>query len=115
MSKHTPGPWIFENRNGDHPLNDQDGWGCDGLWAVNGGFILGSGTGWDGAYQGPIEANARLIAAAPEMYELLANLAAVCDSWDEDYENDEQRANAFWHMGRIAKVLLLAKIEGGGE
>lgn len=54
MSKHTPGPWIFENRDGDHPLNDQDGWGCDGLWAVNGGFILGSGTGWDGAYQGPI-------------------------------------------------------------
>ena len=72
-----------------------------------------------------IEANARpanivlfeylkLLAAAPEMYELLANLAAVCDSWDDDYENDEQRANAFWHMARAAKGLL-AKIEGGGE
>lgn len=59
------------------------------------------------------DANARLIVAAPEMYELLANLAAVCDSWDEDYENDEQRADAFWHMARIAKVLLLTKIEGG--
>lgn len=57
----------------------------------------------------------KLFTAAPEMYELLANLAAVCDSWDDDYENDEQRANAFWHMARIAKVLLLAKIEGGGK
>ena len=48
MSKHTPGPWVFEARDGDHPLNDQDGWGCDGLWAVNGGFILGAGPGWVG-------------------------------------------------------------------
>lgn len=77
MIKHTPGPWIFEHRTGDHPLNDQDGWGCDGLWAVNGGFILGSGAGWDGTYQGPTEANAHLIAAAPEMADLLRDIAQL--------------------------------------
>jgi hypothetical protein len=71
MSKHTPGPWIFENRDGDHPLNDQCGWGCDGLWAVNGGFILGAGPGWDGEYVAPNDSDARLIAAAPDLLEAL--------------------------------------------
>lgn len=67
MSKHTPGPWVFEVRDGDHPLNDQNGWGCDGLWAVNGGFILGAGPGWDSSYVAPDNEDARLIAAAPEL------------------------------------------------
>ena len=71
MSKHTPGPWDFEVREGGHPLNDQNGWGCEGLWAVNGGLILGSGQGWDGDYSQPNEANARLIEAAPDLLEAL--------------------------------------------
>ena len=76
MSKHTPGPWVFEARDGDHPLNDQDGWGCDGLWAVDGGFILGAGPGWDSSYVAPDDADARLIAAAPELLEALVDLVA---------------------------------------
>lgn len=71
MSNHTPGPWVFESRNGDHPLNDQDGWGCDGLWAVNGGFILGAGPGWDRSYVAPDDSDARLIATAPDLLEAL--------------------------------------------
>ena len=70
-AQHTPGPWVFENRNGDHPLNNQNGWGCDGLWAVNGGLILGAGPGWDGEYVAPDDANANLIAAAPDLLEAL--------------------------------------------
>jgi hypothetical protein len=71
MSKYTPGPWVFESRSGDHPLNNHNGWGIDGLWAVNGGLILGSDVGWDGGYVSPEEADARLIEAAPELFELL--------------------------------------------
>lgn len=118
MSKHTPGPWIFENRDGDHPLNDQNGWGCDGLWAVNGGFILGAGPGWDGAYQAPTEANARLIAAAPEMLELIQNVART---WEDDCQFipcDTEAASALSNkLARLAAQAapLLAKIEGGGN
>lgn len=79
-AKHTPGPWVFEHRKGDHPLNDQDGWGCDGLWSVNGGLIFGSGQNWDGTYSPPNDANAALIAAAPE---LLAFAQAVA-TWEFD-------------------------------
>lgn len=107
MSKHTPGPWIFENRDGDHPLNDQNGWGCHGLWAVNGGFILGDGAGWDSGYQGPNEADARLIAAAPDMLELLQSIRAVMP----------RTACAGCTVDNYAEDIdaLLAKIDGGGE
>lgn len=106
MSKHTPGPWIFENRDGDHPLNDQNGWGCDGLWAVNGEFILGGGQGWDGTYQGPTKANARLIAAAPEMFELLYKTRNHIDKSCRECES----------KAIVPEIdALLDKIEGGRD
>jgi hypothetical protein len=84
MSKHTPGPWVFEYRDGKHPLNDCNGSRIDGLWATNGEFILGDVTGWDGGYFGPNEANARLIAAAPDMLEALEMVRNA----DNDCKND---------------------------
>lgn len=107
MSKHTPGPWIFENRDGDHPLNDQNGWGCDGLWAVNGGFILGAGPGWDATYQNPTKANGRLIEAAPEMYEALQMFLAYNDQGGPLHFDTD----AMWAKARS----VVAKIEGGGN
>ena len=102
--------WIFEYRDGDHPLNDQDGWGCNGLWAVNGGFILGGGQGWDGTYQGPTKANARLIAVAPKMYELIEYLSQSYD----DSKSSHELASTLYDL-RCMALRLLDKIEGGGE
>jgi len=64
---HTPGPWIYEHRSGDHPKNNNGGWGAIGLWGPDGEQIFGTGTGWDSDFVEPSEANARLIAAAPNM------------------------------------------------
>lgn len=80
----TPGPWVFEYRSGDHPLSDRSGWGCEGLWAVDGGLILGDDIGWDGGYEGPNEANARLIAAAPELLEALQWFVENDDTYQGD-------------------------------
>ena len=101
MSKHTPGPWVFESRDGDHPLNDQDGWGCDGLWAVDGGFILGAGPGWDSSYVAPDDADARLIAAAPELLEACKAMLACCYDLER---NDETLAAVKTTMYAIAKA-----------
>ena len=132
MSNHTPGPWIFENRDGDHPLNDQNGWGCDGLWAVNGGFILGAGPGWDATYQNPTKANARLIVAAPDMYEAAkvqqeCGLPSKVTMYDEDGcegwlwshpDGREWVELGDWSEPPTLHPLMraaIAKIEGGGE
>jgi len=89
-AKPTPGPWVWEYRKGNHPLNDQDGWGTDGLWAVNGGFILGSGQGWDGGFNGPEPADAALIVASPDLLAVAEGYAAweadlvLNNAWDGD-------------------------------
>ncbi len=57
MSKHTPGPWIAD-------------WDDGGQWYVNIGGLSVSGNALRGDSGGCIEsANARLIAAAPELLE----------------------------------------------
>ena len=65
--KFTPGSWkMTENRNeatGDHIYYvDAENWGIAAIFCW----------GRDGEYDAIHEANARLIAAAPEMYEALA-------------------------------------------
>jgi hypothetical protein len=51
MNNHTPEPWIFENRNGDHKHADPSGWGRTGFWRKGtSDFILGSDTGWEGGF-----------------------------------------------------------------
>ena len=73
----TPGPWEAVKR--------KDGYDHD-LWDVKGpeGEFLASGSIY---HQGP--ANARLIAAAPEMAKLLASIATASDygtfcPWEDD-------------------------------
>lgn len=73
MSKHTPGPWTFKGRTvrGPHP-RDPEGRTRIVVNAI-----------WDrGTYVGEAEANARLIAAAPELLEAL-EIALDCagDAW----------------------------------
>lgn len=81
-SKHTPGPWVPVQTN-DLP---DHGYGTDGWCILSAGCIAvvrGSGPSAD-------EANAALIAAAPEMYEALRIVTQVlgqpeknrADDWD---------------------------------
>lgn len=64
-TKFTPGPWVFD---------DNDGYNCGSIWAR----MAPSGHGHAGPLiaravgdSAEVEANAHLIAAAPEMYEAL--------------------------------------------
>jgi hypothetical protein len=73
MTKHTPGPWTVEGRN-----RTNDGWR---LFADSG---YGVGVAWDCNGNPENEANARLIAAAPDLLAALKALREeVCgvDQW----------------------------------
>ena len=62
MSNHTPGPWTFKGRTvrGPHPRDPE------GRTRIVANAI------WDrGTYVGEAEANAHLIAAAPELLDVL--------------------------------------------
>ncbi len=69
MSKHTPGPWrIIEIRGRAVILEpEQDGHVC-------------KISEWADEYAEEQEANARLIAAAPELLEALENLVSLCEA-----------------------------------
>ena len=62
--KHTPGPWKAENGTG----SGGKGWGCWEVFACDGPETYIAGSNRDNPDQ---EANARLIAAAPELLEAL--------------------------------------------
>jgi len=68
MTMHTPRPWYCDPSDTKHDFPARQP-------VFGGGFLLaevaGNGKGSSGA-------NARLIAAAPELYDVLARLAAEC-------------------------------------
>ena len=63
MSKHTPGPWVFEQSR-DHAGNRN-------ISASNGDFVAQALDFNSYARDVEVDANARLVAAAPEMHEML--------------------------------------------
>jgi gentisate 1,2-dioxygenase len=73
MSKHTPGPWKIVDAWNDHMVEGQNG--EEIIWQ-------------DGPHGTPTinEANARLIAAAPDLLEALENLADYVDERAGDNE-----------------------------
>lgn len=77
-AKHTPGPWTFD---GDNPANQ----GFD-VALSDGGAIATAYYCEDGEGRDEAEANARLIAAAPELLAALKELAACLmdgnETWD---------------------------------
>ncbi|MCA7083430.1 hypothetical protein K7G19_07430 [Cupriavidus sp. DB3] len=83
-SAHTPGPW-FADSDGNvwrRPPSDlyQNGGGVAGdkpIATANKGWHGGSEVGY------PVEANAKLIAAAPELYEACLTMIA----WDDAEKN----------------------------
>jgi hypothetical protein len=93
MIAHTPGPWIA-NSSGDVALegdsNSIIAW-CTSPDSVEDG-------------DGPAMANARLIAAAPEMLEALKKLTAICPAARE-------AGSAYWRAIEFASRAI-AKAEG---
>lgn len=80
MSKYTPGPWVLENR------------GCKYIVSKPGdGYITRDVCRLDGSTMSAFaqEANARLIAAAPELLEALRGLLALDKEHHQRGHDDE--------------------------
>ena len=106
MSKHTPGPWKYIGR-----VSISGGIEWPTVECSFKRFIQPEGRDQD-----ECEANARLIAAAPDMLELITNLSGAYEGSDEQRSNElwNEWNYKYWHLANAAKALL-AKIEGGKE
>ena len=106
MSKHTPGPWNYDCGYIDTQRVEDDGSSDYVILAE-----MRSTFGYDdyGVHKWMLppeeyEANARLIAAAPEMLELLRK---ILSSMNDD-------TDPHWVYGFTGEIIeMLAKIEGG--
>lgn len=78
---HTPGPWVYGNwSTGKHGEMPDSGW-VD-VWAPT---EAGNGLPFAACKHGDVEANARLIAAAPD---LLAFVAEYLEAWRDGMAGD---------------------------
>lgn len=98
MSKHTPGPWVYKRENGS-PTTGQH---------MIAGAIPGYLAEVRDCGSGDVEANARLIAAAPE---LLVALEHIKEYWNRD-QNEQAMSDALWHIIETADDAI-AKATGG--
>lgn len=102
MNNHTPGPWIACDNNGYS------------IWRVTSPKYRAESTSRTVAEvvgdSAETEANARLIAAATEMYELISDLSQAYD----DNQSGHELASRLYDL-RCRALRLLDKIEGGGE
>lgn len=97
-TKHTPGPWVIgQSGDLDTPIF------CNGKDAIN---VFAGETG-----QLQAEANARLIAAAPEMLEALERIIDQIDSTTSRVSNNYELLHAILIGARTA----VAKAKGGAE
>ena len=88
MSKHTPGPWVVGNQD---PLNFGVQRGC-GTEPI--GFVYGPSFPEHSEVGQRALANARLIAAAPELLEALQYMLNVCPAIDAQGEEAHYQARA---------------------
>src|SRR5690606_2674260 len=81
MSAYTPGPW-FHDGNGNVWRRDPKDLYQNGGTVADDKPLATIHKGWhhDGAEGYPVEANARLIAAAPELLEALEDLASLAEA-----------------------------------
>lgn len=78
MTNHTPGPWMVSR----YLYQDNAGYLHREIYAME-GLVKVAQTGKYGTEDSPIEANAQLIAAAPEMYAYLKSRADKGDTYAE--------------------------------
>mgnify|MGYP000961965387 CR=1 FL=1 len=93
MSKHTPAPWSIDE--------------CTGHIIPSSGVGGGICDPWGDSIE-QMEANARLIAAAPELLEACKNIVAACELTDDAYYDAIDTAI---NIARAA----IAKAEGGAS
>ena len=104
MSKHTPGPWTYDQ-------GQYADWGCvkDASGFLVAKSVVPYGTDQNACRReriDPCEANARLIAAAPDLLEALETLESMPDERSiHDISNEELAA---WEKARAA----IAKAKG---
>lgn len=99
MSKHTPGPWHVADMIGKEE-DETDFRLC--FHAIKAGDEFVSST-----WAGPHIANARLIAAAPELLDALIHIE---EYWNRD-QNDTAMSDALWHIIDVAQEAI-AKARG---
>ena len=94
--QHTPGPWHWVNGDTDKPIDFKDGWNRFGWVSLRSVNLYGenktdvingeSFTSWalpmwildaEPMQNGNDDANARLIAASPLMYDFIKNMASI--------------------------------------
>ena len=98
MSGHTPGPWVVRERGLGYGVETQMGTTVATCWRFNRGIA--------DATPSMEEANARLIAAAPDLLEALERLVELGFS-DRLYSDEEDVA---WE--NVEKVIQKARGEG---
>lgn len=117
MSKHTPGPWGYA----EAPQDRFNEYGCEYLIER---MIDGKP---DGCFfvevlpveHGDVEANARLISYAPEMYEAIERFANAHGDWifcrDEGDYDSEELAEECLGEAQEALIRLFNKIKEGAS
>jgi hypothetical protein len=103
MAKHTPGPWAYIASNANHGPYVTNDWGagdiCD-CYAMSNPSALAVCNGGDSKpihfQHDEADANARLIAASPDLLEALKGLfrAGQKQGWDHHYEHEMSAARA---------------------
>jgi hypothetical protein len=82
MAKFTAGPWIAEYSG----IESADGWSIltESGWVEGNPWIASAqGTNVGPADKAEVEANAHLIASAPDLYEALKDVAQLIGGWRE--------------------------------
>ena len=108
-AKHTPGPWLKAERLNGPWWHISSGSTIGGRRCIGGrqaiAAVHGESRRGSVAYAEMFEANARLIAAAPE---LLAALEVVVSDWTAQFERQGHMAPAWCKQARaaIAKATL---------
>ena len=78
-TKHTPGPWFRDDRSGlECDVRAASGRKVALCW----GLASNNARNYDKKYKAECDANARLIAAAPEMLEALEKLLSIQEHGD---------------------------------
>ncbi|KRG61578.1 hypothetical protein [Stenotrophomonas maltophilia] len=102
MSKHTPGPWVVT----PHPMTNVD---VFGVGVIMDDKEMQYALSHTMCYQNA-EANARLIAAAPDLLEALSNFPS-----DADYSSSDEYWKATVHWWLTAAEPAIAKAKGGEQ
>lgn len=90
MSKHTPGPWNIGTKNGAR------------VWSENGETLIADADASESLRKEIKKANARLIAAAPELLKALTKLLDMHERCDAGFAPHVELRFAIRDMARAA-------------